>query len=119
MRTSRFGGLLLATGAAVGVAAVVGIVTGFEPSRLPPALLDIAVYKLTFAAAAGLLAAGAIVRRYAKRDLGRVEPREPAALHVQLDPPLLPEEPPSDVAARPDPLADVRIPSNIDRGRPR
>jgi hypothetical protein len=65
MKTGRFGGLLLATGAVVGVAAVVGLVTGFEPSRLPAALIDIAVYKLTFVAAAGLLAAGAIVRRYA------------------------------------------------------
>ena len=68
MRPSRFGGLLLGIGAAVGVAAVIGLTTGFEPSRLPPALVDLAVYKLTFAAAAGLLAAGAIVRRYARRD---------------------------------------------------
>ena len=68
MHGSRFGSVLLGIGVAVGVAAVIGVVTGFEPSRLPPALLDIAVYKLTFTAAAGLLAAGAIVRRYARRD---------------------------------------------------
>ena len=67
MRTPRVGELLLATGAVVGVIAVVGLVVGFEPSKLPPALLNIAVYKLTFGAAAGLLAAGAVVRRYAKR----------------------------------------------------
>lgn len=67
MRTSRFGGFLLATGAAVGVAAVVGLMTGFDPAKLPPALLTIAAYKLAFAAAAGLLAAGAIVRRHANR----------------------------------------------------
>jgi hypothetical protein len=67
MRKSRFGGFLLATGAAVGVAAVVGIMTGFDPAKLPPALLTIAAYKLAFAAAAGLLAAGAIVRRHANR----------------------------------------------------
>jgi hypothetical protein len=40
--------VLLAIGAAVGVIAVVGLVAGFEPSKLPPALLNIAVYKLTF-----------------------------------------------------------------------
>ena len=69
MRTSRFGQLLLVVGGAVGVAAVVGLVIGFEPAKLPAALLNIAVYKLTFAAAAGLLAAGAIVRRYGQRDV--------------------------------------------------
>jgi len=67
MRTSRFGGLLLAIGGAVGVLAVLGLVVGFEPATMPRAVLNIAVYKLTFAAAAGLLAAGAIVRRYARR----------------------------------------------------
>lgn len=66
MRTSRFGQILLVVGGSVGVAAVVGLVLGFEPAKLPDALLNIAVYKLTFAAAAGLLAAGAIVRRYAR-----------------------------------------------------
>jgi hypothetical protein len=110
MKTGRFGGLLLATGAAVGVAAVVGLVTGFEPSRLPPALIDIAVYKLTFAAAAGLLAAGAIVRRYSKRGADRIEPGEPALLHDQSDPPRLPDAPPSDFVGRSEPLANVRIP---------
>ena len=68
MRTSRFGQLLLVVGGAVGVAAVVGLVVGFEPATLPPSLLNLAVYKLTFAAAAGLLAAGAIVHRYSERD---------------------------------------------------
>ena len=67
MRTSRFGGLLIGVGAAVGVAAVVGLAVGFEPATLPRAILNIAVYKLTFAAAAGLLAAGAVVQRYARR----------------------------------------------------
>ena len=72
MRGSRLGDLLLGAGAVVGVAAVVGMVIGFEPSQLPPALLNIAAYKLTIGAAIGLLAAGAAVRRYAKRasDMG-------------------------------------------------
>jgi hypothetical protein len=49
---------------------VIGLIVGFEPSTLPPAVLDLAVYKLTFGAAAGLLAAGAIVRRYTNRVAG-------------------------------------------------
>ena len=110
MKTSRLGGLLLATGAAVGVAAVVGIVTGFEPSRLPAALIDIAVYKLTFAAAAGLLAAGAIVRRYSSRHADHVEPGEPLLSNVGPDAPRLPDAPATDFAAKPEPLADVRVP---------
>jgi hypothetical protein len=68
MRTSRIGGVLLATGAAVGVVAVVGMVLGFEPARLPAALLNIAAYKLTLIGAAGLITAGAIVRRRGKRE---------------------------------------------------
>jgi hypothetical protein len=77
MRTSRFGQLLLVVGGSVGVAAVVGLVLGFQPARLPDALLNVAVYKLTFAAAAGQLAAGANVDRYARHTgegtLGREE----------------------------------------------
>ena len=67
MRGSRLGDVLLGAGLVVGVVAVVGIVVGFEPSQLPPALLNIAAYKLTIGAAVGLLAAGAAVRRYSKR----------------------------------------------------
>ena len=110
MNTIRFGGLLLATGAAVGVAAVVGLVVGFEPSRLPAALIDIAVYKLTFAAAAGLLTAGAIVRRHAKREADQLQPRESALPHVQSDVPRLPDTPAADFVANPDRLAEVRTP---------
>jgi len=110
MKTGRFGGLLLATGAAVGVAAVVGIVTGFQPSRLPAALIDIAVYKLTFAAAAGLLAAGAIVRRYAKRDADQVELRESALPNAEPDAPHLPGAPAKDFVANADQPTDVKVP---------
>lgn len=110
MKTTRFGGLLLATGAAVGVAAVVGLVVGFEPSRLPAALIDIAVYKLTFAAAAGLLTAGAIVRRYAKREADQVGPRQSALPPAQPGAPRLPDAPAADFVARPEQPADVRVP---------
>ncbi len=110
MRTGRFGALLLGTGAAVGVAAVVGLVLGFEPSRLPAAVLDIAVYKLTFAAAAGLLAAGAIIRRHGKRAAGEadVESRPPRS--EDADRPRLPDAAPPDLAQRREQPADVRVP---------
>jgi hypothetical protein len=89
MRPGRFGTFLLATGAVVGVAAVVGLVVGFEPSRLPRALLDVAAYKLTFLAAGGLLAAGAILRRRANRD--EHDSRVMPAVDRDNAPPLLPD----------------------------
>lgn len=68
MRPSGLGKILLGAGLVVGVVAGVALSLGLEPSKLPPALLDIAAYKLTFLAAAGLLAAGAIVLRYGRRE---------------------------------------------------
>jgi hypothetical protein len=87
----RFGGLLLVTGAAVGVAAVVGLVVGFEPARLPPALLNIAAYKLTFAAAVALLSTGAILGRRGRSRSGE-STAEPVSLARDDDgsPPALP-----------------------------
>ena len=73
MPAARLGHLLLALGLVVGCAASVGLLVGFEPARLPPALLNIAAYKLTFIAALGLLAAGAVSLRHARRR----EPRSP------------------------------------------
>ena|SRR5215203_1557046 len=64
MRAARIGPVLLALGLVVGVAAGVGLLVGFEPARLPRELLNIAAYKLTFLAAGGLLAAGALALRY-------------------------------------------------------
>jgi len=111
MKTSRFGGLLLATGAAVGVAAVIGLVTGFEPSRLPAALIDIAVYKLTFVAAAGLLAAGAVIRRRGRRDdADGKEARQLESPHVKSGAPRLPDSPPADFAPKREQRTDLRIP---------
>ena len=67
MRAARIGPFLLALGLVVGVAAGVGLLVGFEPARLPRELLNIAAYKLTFLAAGGLLAAGALALRYERR----------------------------------------------------
>lgn len=60
--------MLLGLGVLVGVAAGLGLLLDFEPARLPPALLNIAAYKLTFIGALGLIAAGAMVVRYARRE---------------------------------------------------
>jgi hypothetical protein len=68
MRPKGIGRLLLGLGMGVGVLAGVGLLVGFEPARLPPALLNIAAYKLTFGAALGLIVAGAAVVRYGRRD---------------------------------------------------
>ena len=76
MSAARVGRLLLALGLLVGCAASVGLLIGFEPARLPPALLNIAAYKLTFISALGLLAAGAVSLRYARRaEAAAVPPR--------------------------------------------
>src|SRR5262245_9454686 len=68
LRATRTGRPFLGAGLVVGVAAGIGLLVGFEPARLPPALLNIAVYKLTFVAAVGLLAAGATLLRYGRRE---------------------------------------------------
>lgn len=70
MHITRAGSVLLILGLIVGGAAGIGLMVGFEPARLPAALLNIAAYKLTFAAAGGLLVAGAMLIRYA-RERGR------------------------------------------------
>lgn len=103
MRTARFGQLLLVVGGAVGVAAVLGIVVGFEPAKLPAALLNIAVYKLAFAAAGGLLAAGAVVRRYGQREAREgARDTDPAVLAESRREALGGGAPPDRPPARPD-----------------
>ena len=101
MRGSRLGDMLLGAGALVGVVAVVGMIVGFQPSQLPPALLDIAAYKLTVGAAIGLLAAGAALRRRAKRaeraPVGAVRSGEP---DTALPPPPAHVEAPKQAAAK-------------------
>ena len=68
MSATRIGRLLLALGVLVGGAAGIAMLLGFEPARLPRAVLNIAVYKLTFLAALAILAAGATVLRHAWRE---------------------------------------------------
>jgi hypothetical protein len=84
MPADKIGRLLLAAGLLVGIAGGVGLLTGFEPARLPRELLNIAAYKLTFLAAFGLLAGGAIFRRYARRDAQRRTGEIPAADRFEL-----------------------------------
>jgi hypothetical protein len=74
MRATKLGSLLLALGVLVGIAAGAGLLVGFEPARLPAALLNVAAYKLTFLAAFGLLAAGAVFRRYGRQAAERNGP---------------------------------------------
>jgi hypothetical protein len=71
MPRGRIGSMLIATGVIVGVVASLGVIVDFEPAQLPPALLNIAAYKLTFLAAGGLIAAGAIALRRARRHAER------------------------------------------------
>lgn len=77
----RLGDALIGLGAVVGVLAIGALTGGFEPSRLPPALLNLAAYKLAFVAAAGLLVVGAVVSRLSRR----VDPPKDAAA-AQLPP---------------------------------
>ena len=76
---SRIGRLVLGLGVLVGGAAGIGLLAGFEPARLPPALLNIAVYKLMFVSALAILAAGAVMLRHARRWEGRTRDGLPIA----------------------------------------
>lgn len=57
-----------------------------------------------------LLATGAIVRRYVKRDADRVEMRESALLHAEPGAARLPDAPAADFVAKSDQPTDVRVP---------
>jgi hypothetical protein len=102
MRPVHVGRLLLALGLLVGLAASVGLLVGFEPSRLPPALLDLAAYKLTYLAAFGLIAAGAVFVRHARR---ADAPRSRAS---GMDLPAGGHVPPAPAAREPEPAAASR-----------
>lgn len=89
MRLPSAGSFLLTLGVLVGAAASLGLILGFEPARLPPTLLNIAAYKLSFLAAFGLIAGGAIVVRYGRRGTSG----EPAAGPLETEARKLPEGP--------------------------
>jgi hypothetical protein len=89
MRPALTGRLLLTLGLLVGAAASVGLLLDFGPARLPPALLNLAAYKLTFAAAFGLLGGGAMFLRYARRtDTRETSALPPAARGPERAPPV-------------------------------
>ncbi len=74
MRIATMGMLLRVGGLLVGIVAVVGLAMGADVVHLPPWLVKIAIYKLTFIAAIALLVAGAMVGRRA-RESGSRTPR--------------------------------------------
>jgi hypothetical protein len=83
--TSAVPVFFLTLGLLVGLAAAAALMLGVDPTRFSPFLVKVALYKLTFIAAAGLLTAGALLGRHARR----VNRRDPAPL------------PPHDEASRP------------------
>lgn len=70
----KLANFFLGLGVGIGVVGAIGLATGFRPSQLPAGLLDLSVYKLTFVAAACVMAAGAFMRR-ADRARGKPEGR--------------------------------------------
>ncbi len=68
MRLSKLAAFCFGLGLFIGGAASAGLLVGFEPSRLPPALLDIAAYKLAFIASFALFGVGAVLTRHARRE---------------------------------------------------
>ena len=63
MRSSRIGTLLLSTGLVIGVGATAAWFAGIKVV-VPAEVVTLMAYKLAFGGAAGLLIAGAVVRRY-------------------------------------------------------
>ena len=89
MRLSKLAAFCFGLGLFIGGAASTGLLVGFEPSRLPPALLDIAAYKLAFIASFSLFGVGAVVARHARRadrerDTGAA-PEAPAGSRKELN----------------------------------
>lgn len=77
MRLTTVGLLLRVCGLVVGVAAVAALALGVDLSQLSPFLVKIALYKLAFIAALGLLVAGAMLGRRARAHRGTADlPRD-------------------------------------------
>jgi hypothetical protein len=123
MRPAHIGRLLLTLGVLVGVAASIGLLVGFEPARLPRTLLNLAAYKLTFIAALGLLAGGAMLLRLARRTEPDAAATGDAKLrHGEYDPQLVDARRPGPPAigrrARSPDTADASRAIERERGRP-
>ena len=67
MSRTTISSALLALGLLVGAATAIAMAVGFEPAPASGFLVKVALYKLTFIASLGLLAAGAIVGRWTRR----------------------------------------------------
>ncbi len=67
MRASAISKALLLVGAVVGAATGVALALGVRLDRLPPWVITVGMYKLAFIAAGGLLVAGALLGRAARR----------------------------------------------------
>lgn len=85
----RFGDIVIALGAAVGIGAIVGYELDIIPA-LPPVVLKLLLYKLLFIGGIGMLVVGAFARRVASR-LDAID-RQPNASPRELSPPSAPEE---------------------------
>lgn len=91
MRIGKLAAFCFGVGLFVGGAASLGLLVGFQPSRLPPALLDIAAYKLAFVAAFALFGVGAVITRYERRTMaarlarGEVDPALERLLGADAD----------------------------------
>ena len=72
----RLANICMGVGVGIGVLGSIALALGFRPSQLPPALLDLSVYKLIFIGSACALAIGAMIRRADNRR----RQREPSAL---------------------------------------
>ena len=68
MRASTAAKILLIIGAVVGGAAGVALALGFRVDQFPPWTITVGMYKLAFVAAAGLLTAGALLGRAARKE---------------------------------------------------
>lgn len=88
MRRRTLSNILLSSGAILGVVTTLGWMIGYDPTPLSPALVTIALYKLTYIAAGGMLVAGALSGRWARREeasqLARGTITDPASSARQL-----------------------------------
>ena len=67
MRLKSSSRLLMGVGVAVGALGSLGLLLGLDPVPLAGWLVNVAMYKLVFIAAGGILFAGAVLGRWANR----------------------------------------------------